>query len=633
MISLGCSICLNGSKIRPRNRSFFIGEEDFGYLLMDIRYKGEKKMYNNNYLSRSTSSKQQDSGVPKNLVEGLYAVFTSAKEEGYVLPSDLGNVANNLMVPAALKGKQNDVQQDIFSFASILEQVIEQEQTKEEQFLNELVKKYGELEKYPFLNNEIKEIEELRSYTGNSLIANFPLIFKKVQLIAQKLYAYQNMIKNNQIDIEKLLQEVESITEPEIFSAVTEYVHDADILELSVEDFLDTKFKEYISNYLMNKGKSKVIVDSLIEKIMEVSDIKNYSALQSEKKKGTKIKDIREMKTKSGKRVIDNIKDFGDAMVISLLNGKLRGATAEGNLTISGASSTGRATRTLSYFTGKVESGKQMESDNILIFSSSLELITDDVLEKIRQANNGALTAEKISEYIQQIDNNTKWVIRYSSKDQSGGNFTQYLEEGWGERKNSLRGGSGAVTAKHVASLDSRVMNILEFQQMIGGNVDITDFLFVLANTSKSLIYENNQNKAKELLLQLSFLFLLEDWGIEKEVEQAEKKIEKYPKGANVLHVFFLNGEYYPGSFFLRGILENIRPALTIQPKKIMSLNSFSTPNDLLNQYENIKQNKPSGIERWNELRGINLNGIQFGIKIDEAGLKQLITALQTPLE
>ena len=591
-----------------------------------------------NYLSRSIADKQKDSGVPDDIVKGLYAVFPSAIDEGY-LPNNFANIENMLTL-SDIEGKESKIEQQVFSFAYVLKNVIEKEQTKETAFLQAMINKYGELDKYPFLKQEIKELKELLEIKNSEadLTANFPTIFKKMQSIISKLSEFQEMVKNNNVDFEAFEKEVETITERDIFTAFTEYVHDERILDMSVDDFLDKEFSNYMTNYLAQKGGAIDKIKSFVETIKKVAEIKDYSALQSYKATNSKIKDVKELKSNKGKkRVINNIEDLADALVITLLNGKLRGMAGETTLTISGTSSAGQVEKTLTNFLGG-QSQVQGESDNVVILSAELEIVTEDVFDTLRKANNGALTSEKISEYIHDAKNNVGWVIRYSSKDQSGGRYEQYLSEGWDSRKDFLQGGSGAVTAKHSASLNSRINTILDFSKTIGNDKNIDNFLFILANVGKSLLYEKEYNKAKELLLQLSFVFLLEEWGIEERVRENIEQVKNYPEGAKTIHVFYLNGEYYPGSFFLKTILANVEKRLskgvlktTLSKELVIKEGGVEKKISALEYYLKMKEQVPPGIARWNNLRAFNLEKTTFDLKIDDTALQDFIQVLSLP--
>lgn len=591
-----------------------------------------------NYLSRSMADKQKDSGVPNDIVKGLYAVFPSAIEEGY-LPNNFANI-ENILTLSDIQGKESKIEQEVFSFAYVLKNVIEKEEAKEMAFLQAMIDKYGELEKYPFLNEEIKELKELLEVRNNEadLTANFPTIFKKMQSIISKLSTYQEMVKNNNVDFKEFEKEVETITERDIFTAFTEYVNDERILDMSVADFLDKGFSDYMTNYLAQKGGAVDKIRNFVETIKKVAEVKDYSALQSYKATNSKVKDVKELKSNKGKvRVINNIEDLANTLVITLLNGKLRGMAGETTLTISGAAAAGQVEKTLTNFLG-TQSRVQGESDNMVILSAELEIVTEDVFDILRKANNGALTSEKISEYIHDVKNNVGWVIRYSSKDQSGGRYEQYLSEGWDSRKDSLQGGSGAVTAKHSASLNSRINTILDFSKTIGRDKNIDNFLFILANVGKSLLYEKEYNKAKELLLQLSFVFLLEEWGIEERVREDIEKVENYPEGAKTIHVFYLNGEYYPGSFFLKAILANVDKRLSkgvlktsLSKELVVKEGKTEKKVSALEYYLKMREQVPSGIARWNNLRAYNLEKTTFDLNIDTTALQEFIKVLSLP--
>ena len=590
------------------------------------------------------------SGVPSSIIEGHYGIIPKALEEMHY--EDFGldlevNTGNFLSIAKAGKEKMDEFILEInkMNFLDTIQKVAINEREKEKDFINNLLINKKDI---------IKEETLLKLQTlNNGPIEGFPELFNEVQKIIDEIYIASKSIED-QSATQKLIEISKDISEKRIFEIMSDFFigdqfNGSNILDINFNDIIGDggKLKEYMIKKLSdNSSDAEVIksVEDYVNKVYSVANGQEYNYLRIKGDASRTIREIlmdkslirkRKMKVydeSKGKIVekrmdthIVTIRSFITTLITGYLNGKFRGMTSEGALDIRGLSNTGKVIddRNLS-----------IETDNIIHLTSDFEYDTS-FADKINQHQ--IKTQKQLNKAISELKNG--FVIRYSSKDQRGGKIEYYLG------KADYSPGTGGVTAKHEGSILARMHTFEQLKQLAGKedkNMDV--FLFVFTNYCKDLLFSGNNAVGKillDVLVQFGYNFLMEEWDldtligdIEKIQEEVQEEVEYLTEGgAKTLHVFYLNGNFYPSSFILTTIfeyfnqLELSKSARTINLKPISA--TITLGESAYTEYTKIRKTMPPGTGRWNVIRDFAQKNVNFSYNINISNLEKIIDSLQ----
>ena len=451
-------------------------------------------------------------------------------------------------------------------FLSILTRIIDYERGKEKSFIKAFIEKYSKVDKE--LGDLLKSCLETNNFT------------EAFNYIHIKQHNLKKGIAQLPYDLEKWNKYMKSYMNIYIKKTSEEAVR-------SIKD-IGTKSPEEIAQniflYLKNNYQGDAQHKDNFMSFMQTFEQELLPILQTNKKFGGKNWNIPTNEIKLGNKKASTNKNIIDSYVPAIIDGLVNGLSQEEFIVdFYGGASTARATRELSFFSGRKSQNVQTETDAYLVLGVDL-LPSVEANEFIKQLQ----TDTDIANFVNTIPEDS-FVIHYSSKDAS-----------------IVLDSSDAASAKigkikGMGSLDSKI-DVLKSLSSEGGfsQESINDMIFTIVNNGVGLIYEGKGlDQIIEAITSMTIGFMFEDF------DEQIKNINTNTSN-NELHLFFLTGRFVPISEVLEKFRMQIEGALN---KKVVTINI--KPSGTL-----YTSQDPYGETRWNFVRNKTIKSTSMGIFI-----------------
>ena len=488
---------------------------------------------------------------------------------------------------------------------NILESLYEKESSKEENFLNGLLRKIqvNDPEFYPTVQSLVQS-------------RNFSKAFNAIKRRREGLYDIQKDFSTN---IDKFANEWSKNQNKAFLTAFHNAITGGkggiggrDLTKIFNDNMLNKTFEEILeeSRQIFMENARQTASYNMIENLDKVWDLINDYFRNTLQDKGLNI-------TNNLKNYYDNIIVDKDKEWIKVKNRKkgqrynktvaqlakkiaqdmiLNGLSAELYLTLDGGAHTGQIKKQYKSYSGAQTTTGSIQSDVIELWNNEFEVDLDmtDSIKKIllEEKNDIYKKVEKLLD----IYSENNFIIHYSSKD---------LNIMSTEKRATIRG---------TQSFDSRLEELERIAIEINGS-KIEDLIFSIINTTKGLIFSNNSDieKVKESIVAVCAAWMFEDY--KETFRQIQSGITN-----NRLHCYFINGNYYLVSDILKMVLNQIEQT---QKERIVTV-SLSPGNK--NVYGTVvNRGDTFGIPRWDAVRQESLLSGTIGIRMNTLVLEEII--------
>lgn len=488
---------------------------------------------------------------------------------------------------------------------NILESLYEKESSKEENFLNGLLRKIqvNDPEFYPTVQSLVQS-------------RNFSKAFNAIKRRREGLY---NIQKDFSTNIDKFANEWSKNQNKAFLTAFQNAITGGkggiggrDLTKILNNNMLNKTFEEILeeSRQIFMENARQTASYTMIENLDKVWDLINDYFRTTLQDKGLNM-------TNNLKNYYDNIIVDKDKEWIKVKNRKkgqrynktvaqlakkiaqdmiLNGLSAELYLTLDGGAHTGQIKKQYKSYSGAQTTTGNIQSDVIELWNSEFEVDLDmtDSIKKIllEEKNDIYKKVEKLLD----IYSENNFIIHYSSKD---------LNIMSTEKRANIRG---------TQSFDSRLEELEQIAIEINGS-KIEDLIFSIINTTKGLIFSNNSDieKVKESIVAVCAAWMFEDY--KETFRQIQSGVTN-----NRLHCYFINGNYYLVSDILKMVLNQIEQT---QKERIVTV-SLSPGNK--NVYGTVvNRGDAFGIPRWDAVRQESLLSGTIGIRMNTLVLEEII--------
>ena len=488
---------------------------------------------------------------------------------------------------------------------NILESLYEKESSKEENFLNELLRKIqvNDPEFYPTVQSLVRSRNFSKAFNAikrrreglydiqkdfSTNIDKFANEWSKNQNKAF-LTAFQNAITGGKGGIGG--RDLTKILDNNMLNKTFE-----EILEESRQIFMENARQTASYNMIENLDKVWDLINEYFRNTLQdkglnmTNNLKNYydKVIVGKDKEWIKVKN-RKKGQRYNKTVAQLAKKIAEDMI-------LNGLSAELYLTLDGGAHTGQIKKQYKSYSGAQTTTGSIQSDVIELWNSEFEVDLDmtDSIKKIllEEKNDIYKKVEKLLD----IYSENNFIIHYSSKD---------LNIMSTEKRAAIRG---------TQSFDSRLEELEQIAIEINGR-KIKDLIFSIINTTKGLIFSNNSDieKVKESITAVCAAWMFEDY--KETFRQIQSGITN-----NRLHCYFINGNYYLVSDILKMVLNQIEQT---QKERIVTVSLSPGSKNVYGTV--VNRGDTFGIPRWDAVRQESLLSGTIGIRMNTLVLEEII--------
>ena len=426
---------------------------------------------------------------------------------------------------------------------NILESLYEKESSKEENFLNELLRKIqvNDPEFYPTVQSLVQS-------------RNFSKAFNAIKRRREGLY---NIKKDFSANIDKFANEWSKNQNKAFLTAFQNAITGGkggiggrDLTKILDNNMLNKTFEEILeeSRQIFMENARQTASYTMIENLDKVWDLINDYFRTTLQDKGLSMNNnlrnyydnvivgkdkewIKVKNRKKGQRYNKTVAQLAKKIAEDMI---LNGLSAELYLTLDGGAHTGQIKKQYKSYSGAQTTTGNIQSDVIELWNSEFEIdldMTDSIKKILLEEKNDIY---KKVERLLDIYTENNFIIHYSSKD---------LNIMSTEKRATIRG---------TQSFDSRLEELEQIAIEINGS-KIEDLIFSIINTTKGLIFSNNSDieKVKESIVAVCAAWMFEDY--KETFKQVQSGITN-----NRLHCYFINGNYYLVSDILKMVLNQI---------------------------------------------------------------------------